>query len=171
MTLDHALRPAVAADVAAVQALFRQHLRELGCAPDPGLDADMDPFPGPYARRPNIFLVVEQSGCGVIGMAGLLAGEIRRVYVAPAFRRQGLARALILELLRRARAVSLAQVTAHIQHENVPSRRLFQGCGFAPTDQAPSSPKAHGCSVFVRDLCTAPAPSALPPTRGSRASD
>ena len=81
------------------------------------------------------FLVAEENGSvlGYIGMMHVLdEGYISNVAVAPEQRRQGIASALITELLDRSRALGLAFVTLEVRASNEPAISLYQSFGFAP---------------------------------------
>ena len=68
---------------------------------------------------------------GYVGMMFVLdEGYISNVAVAPAFRRRGIADALIAELLRRADALSLSFVTLEVREHNIPAISLYENNGF-----------------------------------------
>ena len=58
------------------------------------------------------------------------AGEIITLGVAPEMRRQGAARALIDDLLRRARAQGVASLTLEVADDNRAALALYQAFGF-----------------------------------------
>ena len=124
------IRPATPADGPAVLELFARHLAALGFAPDPVLDADMAQFPSAYAAPGDLFFVAAAPGGGIAAMAGLRAGEIRRVHVRPEFRNRGLGRALVAGLARRAAEARQPRIHAFVAPANTASRRMFAACGF-----------------------------------------
>ena len=81
------------------------------------------------------FLVAE-SGDRVLGYVGMMfvldEGYISNVAVAPEFRRQGLASALIRALLGRAAERTLSFVTLEVRESNAPAISLYEGFGFLP---------------------------------------
>lgn len=81
------------------------------------------------------FLVAE-AGENVLGYVGMMhvldEGYISNVAVAPAQRRQGIARALIKALLARAEALRLSFVTLEVRESNAPAIALYEGFGFRP---------------------------------------
>ncbi len=81
------------------------------------------------------FLVAE-AGEDVLGYVGMMhvldEGYISNVAVAPAQRRQGIARALIAALLARAEALQLSFVTLEVRESNAPAIALYEGFGFRP---------------------------------------
>ena len=83
----------------------------------------------------HVFLVAEEGDklLGYVGMMHVLdEGYISNVAVSPACRRQGIASALIRELLARAQALGLAFVTLEVRAGNVPAIALYGGFGFTP---------------------------------------
>ena len=76
---------------------------------------------------------VDETGtaAGYIGCHTVLdEGYIANVAVSPAFRRQGIGRMLVQELL--ARSEALAFVTLEVRASNAPAIALYTGCGFVP---------------------------------------
>lgn len=96
------------------------------------------PWPRDALRRQlpddnHMFLAATDGGrvLGYVGMMFVLdEGYISNVAVAPAFRRRGIADALIAELLRRADALSLSFVTLEVREHNIPAISLYENCGF-----------------------------------------
>ena len=96
------------------------------------------PLPRDALRRQlpddnHVFLAATDGGrvLGYVGMMFVLdEGYISNVAVAPAFRRRGIADALIAELLRRADALSLSFVTLEVREHNIPAISLYENNGF-----------------------------------------
>lgn len=96
------------------------------------------PWPRDALRRQlpddnHVFLAATDGGrvLGYVGMMFVLdEGYISNVAVAPAFRRRGIADALIAELLRRADALSLSFVTLEVREHNIPAISLYENNGF-----------------------------------------
>lgn len=81
----------------------------------------------------GLFLVAERDGqaVGYVGCQTVLdEGYITNVAVSPDCRRQGIGRALIAELVSRARAQDLAFVTLEARASNAPAIALYEGAGF-----------------------------------------
>lgn len=81
----------------------------------------------------GLFLVAERDGqaVGYVGCQTVLdEGYITNVAVSPDCRRQGIARALIAELIAKARAAGLAFVTLEARASNAPAIALYEGTGF-----------------------------------------
>jgi len=84
------------------------------------------------------FIVAEANGkvIGYIGMQFVLdEGYISNVAVSPAHRREGIARALINELMARAEALKLSFVTLEVRSSNTPAISLYSSFGFVPVGE------------------------------------
>jgi GNAT superfamily N-acetyltransferase len=115
--------------------------------------ADLEPqvpvwaefFRGCLADASYVAFIVEESGSAVAS-GGILvhltiprpgspsdrAGRIQSVYVVPAARRRGVARAIMERLLAYAREKRLVGLTLHPSDE---ARHLYSGLGFEPADE------------------------------------
>ena len=83
----------------------------------------------------HVFLVAEENGelLGYVGMLHVLdEGYISNVATAPEHRRQGVAKALLTELLERAKRLELAFVTLEVRASNEAAIALYSGFGFQP---------------------------------------
>ena len=83
----------------------------------------------------HIFIVAAE-GEKVLGYVGMMyvldEGYISNVAVAPEHRRQGIADALIKELLTRCKALGLAFATLEVRAGNAPAMALYDKHGFSP---------------------------------------
>lgn len=82
-----------------------------------------------------VFLVAEdvdaESAVGYLGMHHILdEGFITNIAVHPAYRRQGIARALIREALDYAESHDLTRLTLEVRASNAPAIALYEGMGF-----------------------------------------
>ena len=84
----------------------------------------------------HVFLAAVDAGGTVLGYVGMMfvldEGYISNVAVAPAYRRQGVADALISALMTRAEELSLAFVTLEVRAGNEPAKALYAKHGFVP---------------------------------------
>ena len=80
----------------------------------------------------EFLLAVE--GEELLGYVGLMTvldeGYLSNVAVSPAYRRQGIAEALLTALLARARARKLSFVTLEVRAGNTPAQALYRKLGF-----------------------------------------
>ena len=84
----------------------------------------------------HVFLAAVAESGAVLGYVGMMfvldEGYISNVAVAPDFRRQGVADALIAALMRRAEERRLAFVTLEVRAGNEPAKALYSKHGFVP---------------------------------------
>ena len=82
----------------------------------------------------HVFIVAENDSelLGYVGMMYVLdEGYISNVAVSPMFRRQGIADALIAELVKRAEDLELSFVTLEVRSSNSAARALYAKHGFS----------------------------------------
>ena len=83
----------------------------------------------------HIFIAAAD-GEKVLGYVGMMyvidEGYISNVAVAPEYRRQGIADALILELIDRCKILKLSFVTLEVRAGNSPAISLYEKHGFSP---------------------------------------
>ncbi len=82
-----------------------------------------------------VFLVAEdvdaESAVGYLGMHHILdEGFIANIAVHPAYRRQGIARALVREAQDYAETHDLTRLTLEVRVSNIPAIALYEGMGF-----------------------------------------
>lgn len=158
---DHAqpgftIRPATAADVPAVLPLV-QSICDLHRAMDPErftfrpdvLDRYAAWLPERAADSRSVFLVAEAPATepGASGLVAYLVGTvepevpiywipesgwIHDVFVDPAFRHRGLARALVNRAVERFRDIGVSRIRLETAAPNEGARALFRACGFRP---------------------------------------
>lgn len=84
----------------------------------------------------HVFLAAVAENGAVLGYVGMMfvldEGYISNVAVAPDFRRQGVADALISALMTRAEELGLAFVTLEVRAGNEPAKALYAKHGFVP---------------------------------------
>jgi len=143
-------RPATPADSALIAAHRRAMFEDMGSAAPATLDAMTRSFEPWVARKiaegKYISWITEDDATPVAG-AGLLildwpphpfdpAGEHRgyllNVYVEPAHRKRGLARALVEQCLSEARQLNLRVVALHSSDAG---RRIYEAQGFRPSNE------------------------------------
>ncbi len=92
---------------------------------------------------PDLCLVAEDDGkiCG-FGMACLISERVGRIlvlYVAPRYRRRGIGKALLKEMLRRLSChYHVKEVVLEVRKSNVAAINLYKSFGFFPTAVLPS---------------------------------
>jgi len=99
-----------------------------------GFEKELADLPGDYAA-PRGRLLIACDGPHVIGCAALrpLEGrdcEMKRLYVVPAFRGQGIARRLAVRLIEEARIIGYARMLLDTLDSMAPARALYASIGF-----------------------------------------
>ena len=96
----------------------------------------MDQLRSQLSDERHVFLTAVDNSGAVLGYVGMMfvldEGYISNVAVAPDFRRQGVADALIAALMRRAEERRLAFVTLEVRAGNEPAKALYSKQGFVP---------------------------------------
>lgn len=87
------------------------------------------------------YLVADLPAHGIVGFAGMQCivdeAHVTTVAVAPRFRRRGLARRLVVALLRDARARGARAATLEVRLGSIAARRLYAQVGFRPVGIRP----------------------------------
>jgi putative acetyltransferase len=156
------IRPATAADDAAIAAIIRTVMPEFG-ADGAGFaihDPEVAAMSSAYDRPGAAYFVVERDGVvlGGGGIAPLDGGpadtcELRKMYFLPALRGHGAGRALIDTCLAKARELGYARCYLETLHGMAAAQRLYERSGFRRLD-APMGATGHfGCNRFyLREL-------------------
>lgn len=99
--------------------------------------------PAEFLPPHGLFLVAEvdgePAGCGAWralpdGMAEIKVAEIKRVYVAPGFRRRGLAQQIVTRLERSAAAAGHRAVVLNTGDRQPEAIALYEGIGYRPVE-------------------------------------
>jgi GNAT superfamily N-acetyltransferase len=127
------LRSASLSDaVSLTRALFEEMTLRYG--DDEESPAHPTQFDPPY----GVFLIgsVDEKdvACGGLRLRSEGIGEIKRMYVEPSARGNGLSREVLAALLSHARAVGLTEVWLETGTEQPEARRLYESSGFVPME-------------------------------------
>lgn len=135
-------------DAATVRALFRAYLEGLGIDLGfQGVEAELADLPGRYAPPLGTVLLARDAGgqaVGVVAMGPLSPGivEMKRLYVPPAGRGQGLGRALAEAIVAAARAAGYRRMRLDTLETLAPAMALYARMGFRPIENYNASPLA-----------------------------
>ncbi|WP_411103384.1 GNAT family N-acetyltransferase [Streptomyces sp. cmx-4-9] len=134
------VRTAGEADVEVAAALFRGYLEFYGVAPEAGSDAPRAYLAERIAKDESLVLLADVPGAGTVGFAQVYrtfssltlstAWILYDLYVAPAGRRSGAARALLREVLDRAREAGVGGVQLETAYDNHVAQGLYEAEGF-----------------------------------------
>jgi putative acetyltransferase len=104
-----------AVQIEQIRELFLEYAKSLGfslCFQ--GFDQELAGLPGDYAPPEGRLLLSEYdgqvAGCGALHKAGDGIGEMKRLYLRPAFRGKGLGRVLAERILQEARSIGYAKL-------------------------------------------------------------
>jgi ribosomal protein S18 acetylase RimI-like enzyme len=147
------IRPAADNDWDAVRILFRQYLSELDFDLDfQDVERELQALPGPYAGPDGaVLLAVEETGdssrsveeraAGVVALKPLentgdgdRVCEMKRLYVRPAYRRQGLGRRLAEAILHTARERGYDIMRLDTVASMTAARAVYRTLGFEERD-------------------------------------
>ena len=147
------IRPLAPTDQTAARALILEGFREHWGWLDPSLNPDLDDIAASYIAPGHVFLLAE-SEQALVGAGALIirgdSGQIVRVSISPQWRRRGIGRALVAELLEAARARGLARVWMETNDDWNDAVSLYRRCGFQEFD------RREGCVFMALKLAGNP---------------
>ena len=121
--------------VATVRSLFREYAEAIGTDLEyQGFAAELAALPAPYIL-PNGALLVAHAGLEVAGCAGLRpidghTGEMKRLYVRPAYRSWGLGKRLVEAVILAARQAGYSELRLDTLPSMALAQALYHRIGF-----------------------------------------
>ncbi|HUP28970.1 MAG TPA: GNAT family N-acetyltransferase [Usitatibacter sp.] len=150
--------------VAECRALFVEYQQALGvslCFQD--FDAELAGLPGDYAApRGRLYLARDgdrAAGCVALRPQGARDGELKRLYVRPAYRGTGLGRTLTLRAIDTARAIGYQRLVLDTLPMMGAAQRLYADLGFMDIGPYTHNP-VPGARFLALDLAGARATNA-----------
>jgi len=120
-----------------------------------GFDAEVASLPGEYAPPRGLLLLAyyerELAACGALRPAGEGSCEMKRLYVRPAFRRKGIARALAAALIARAGELGYERMRLDTVAAMGAANALYRALGFREIAPYRYNP-LPGATFFELDL-------------------
>lgn len=134
------LRPTrTEADLDAARRLFTAYAESLDfdlCFQD--FEAELDGLPGDYAPPDGALLLAEVDGepAGCVALRPIEDGicEMKRLYVRPAFRHEGLGRTLARAILEKAQALGYDRMRLDTVRSMTTARHLYASLGFEESE-------------------------------------
>ena len=153
------VRPICAADDAAMAQVIRDCFREYGMDTMEGVslhDPDLDRLTEVYRRSGGHYWVVELQG-EVVGGAGIapLAGEeadyceLQKLFFKPEIRGLGMARYLVVQAMRTARAAGYRYCYLETTEQLKEALGLYQSLGFTLLSERRGDTGHHGCPIYM----------------------
>ena len=127
-----------------VRGLFREYAEAIGTDLEyQGFAAELAALPAPYVP-PNGALLIARAGAGVAGCVALRpldarTGEMKRLYVRPAYRSSGLGKRLVEAVIHAARQAGYSELRLDTLPSMSAAQALYQRLGF--NEIAPYSTK------------------------------
>jgi putative acetyltransferase len=134
-------RSATNADGDQIQRLVFGILDEYKLSPDiNGTDADIADIEANYLGRGGVFEVVENENGTIVGTIGLYplnetTIELRKMYLHPSIRGQGLGKKLLERIIKRARELGYLRVYLETASVLKPAVHLYESAGFRPVQE------------------------------------
>jgi len=140
-------------DIAAVSGLWREYWKSIDL-PDEfqGFGEELKGLPGVYGEDGGALLItfIDDVAAGTIALRRLNhhAGEVKRLYLRPAFRGRGLGRRLLEEVVERARAIGYETLYADTLPIMTEALSLYERMGFENVDAYANNPTPN--AIFLR---------------------
>ena len=137
--MNEVIAAALEGDLGTIRKLFQEYAASLGfslCFQ--GFDEELRSLPGVYAPPGGALFVARVDG-DTVGCIGLRRfsdgiGELKRLYVVPAFRRHGLARALVSAAIEAAERIGYAGLVLDTVASMHAAIALYESFGFHRTE-------------------------------------
>jgi GNAT superfamily N-acetyltransferase len=136
-----------------VQLLWREYWESFRLSPDfQNFGNEVATLPGPYTppRGGLLMALVDGQAAGTIAFRPLTeyACEAKRLYVRPAYRGQGIARALLLEVMAQARQAGYREIYGDTLRSMTAALDMYKRFGFC--EVAPYSPSPTPDAIFLK---------------------
>jgi len=146
------LQAALPRDIASARALFAEYAHAVDApACFAGFEGELDALPGEYAPPDGrLFLALQgdkTAGCAAMRRIDAATGEMKRLYVRPAFRRSGAGRELTQAVITAAREQGYQRLVLDTLPAMAQAQALYHSLGVRPTGPYLSCP-TPGASCY-----------------------
>lgn len=148
-------------EAAAARELFLEYATAIGVDLEyQGFTAELAALPSPYMPPDGALLIArindEMAGCVALRRIDRQTGEMKRLYVKPAFRSWGLGRHLIGEIIQVARRAGYSTLRLDTLPGMAAAQALYRSIGFS---EIPAYNRTHlpGTRFYELKLAAAPA--------------
>ncbi len=141
-------RSATNDDCEQVQSLVFGVLAEFDLKPDPeATDADLADIEANYINRGGVFDVIQDKDGRLVGTFGLYpldadTCELRKMYLVPAVRGQGLGKYVLRKAVERAKELGFKEMVLETSSKLVAAIQLYRQFGFQPIQIKHVTPRA-----------------------------
>lgn len=128
------------ATISEARSMFREYARIPGVAPClDDFERETAALPGAYASPAGVLLLavnaepgrpVEAAGCVALRRWDETTGEMKRLYVRPAFRGRGVGRSLVSKLIAEAQAIGYSRMVLDTLPTMTDAHKLYRSIGF-----------------------------------------
>jgi putative acetyltransferase len=142
-----------ATDMQVVRELFTEYWQSFGFTPCfQGFERELAGLPGHYAQPAGRLALYisngEPAGCAALRAIDAQRCEAKRLYVRPAFRGQGIGRALLHWVIDEARAVGYREMVGDTMPEMSRALEMYHREGFERTGPYSATPTAG--AIYLR---------------------
>lgn len=146
-----------ATDLDLIRTLFREYAQTLPITLDfQGFEEELKLLPGKYAYpEGRLFVAIvegEVVGCVALRRFDATRGELKRLYVRPAYRHRGIAQALTLKIIAEAKAIGYEALVLDTLRSMTTAIRFYTAMGFHEIEAY--YPNPHETAYFALNLKT-----------------
>jgi len=141
---------------ATARELFREYAQAIGTDLEyQGFSAELAALPAPYVPPRGALLIAriesDAAGCVALRPLDTHRGEMKRLYVRPAYRKSGLGKALVKAVINAARRIGYRELRLDTLASMTSAQALYRRLGFA---EIPPYNTAHlpGTRFYSLDL-------------------
>lgn len=140
----------------AVRSLFRHYVHELGVDLNfQDFERELSSLPGKYAEpKGRLYLAYDQEeaiACIALRPFEDNVGEVKRLYVDPSYRRQGISKILAEYIIEEARKIGYQRLVLDTLNTMTPAMNLYKALGFVEIEAYYSNP-LEGATYFALNL-------------------